>query len=98
MAEKFDKGGVPENAMMFLPVNDMGPRSRFKAKVEDRGRATYFYYCPLYEHCDLKCQFGVSYNSDSFGTPLEKKLMAAVDEAVRTMKREVLEVEHRPFR
>lgn len=63
MAEKFDKGGVPENAMMFLPVNDMGPRSRFKAKVEDRGRATYFYYCPLYEHCDLKCQFGVSYNT-----------------------------------
>lgn len=98
MAEKFDKGGVPENAMMFLPVNDMGPRSRFKAKVEDRGRATYFYYCPLYEHCDLKCQFGVSYNSDSFGTPLEKKLMAAVDEAVRTMKREVVEIEDRPFR
>ncbi len=70
----------------------------FKAKVENRGRMTYFYYCPLYEHCDLKCQFGVSYNQRFVGTPLEKKLMAAVDEAVRTMKREVLEVEHRPFR
>lgn len=98
MIDKCRNGGVPDDALMYLPVNDMGPYVCFKAKVEDRGRATYFYYCPLYEHCDLKCQFGVSYNSDSFGTPLEKKLMAAVDEAVRTMKREVLEVEHRPFR
>lgn len=98
LIKKVENGGVPDDALMYLPVNDMGPYVCFKAKVEDRGRATYFYYCPLYEHCDLKCQFGVSYNSDSFGTPLEKKLMAAVDEAVRTMKREVLEVEHRPFR
>lgn len=45
-----------------------------------------------------KATFGVCYNADVVGTPLEKKLMAAVDEAVRTMKREVLEVEHRPFR
>ncbi len=50
MAEKFDKGGVPENAMMFLPVNDMGPRARFKAKVENRGKIEYFYYCPLYDY------------------------------------------------
>lgn len=34
MAEKFDKGGVPENAMMFLPVNDMGPRARFKTPAD----------------------------------------------------------------
>lgn len=84
LIKKVENGGVPDDALMYLPVNDMGPYVCFKAKVEDRGRATYFYYCPLYEHCDLKCQFGVSYNSDSFGTPLEKKLMAAVDEAVRT--------------
>ena len=82
LIKKVENGGVPDDALMYLPVNDMGPYVCFKAKVEDRGRATYFYYCPLYEHCDLKCQFGVSYNSDSFGTPLEKKLMAAVDDTV----------------
>lgn len=99
MAEKFDKGGVPENAMMFMPVNDMGPRARFKAKVENRGKIEYLYYCPLYDYMpDFKTCFTVSYTHNVVGTPLEKKLMAAVDEAVRTMKREVLEVEHRPFR
>ncbi|MFR9036740.1 MAG: hypothetical protein ACLVIP_09310 [Ruminococcus sp.] len=61
---------------------------------------TYFYYCPLLRcSCDLKA-YSLAYvtTADVVGTPLEKKLMAAVDEAVRTMKREVLEVEHRPFR
>ena len=47
---------------------------------------------------DFQTCFTVSYTHNVVGTPLEKKLMAAVDEAVRTMKREVLEVEHRPFR
>lgn len=99
MAEKFDKGGVPENAMMFLPVNDMGPRARFKAKVENRGKIEYFYYCPLYDYMpDFKTCFTVSYTHNVVGTPLEKKLMAAVDEAVRTMQREVVSTEDRPFR
>lgn len=79
MAEKFDKGGVPENAMMFLPVNDMGPRARFKAKVENRGKIEYLYYCPLYDYMpDFKTCFTVSYTHNVVGTPLEKKLMAAV--------------------
>lgn len=99
MAEKFDKGGVPENAMMFLPIHDMDPRVRFKAKIENRGMVNYFYYCRLYDYIpDFKTCFSVSYPKNVVGTPLEKKLMAAVDETVRTMKREVLEVEHRPFR
>ena len=85
--------------MMFLPIHDMDPRVRFKAKIENRGVVKYFYYCRLYDYIpNSKTCFSVSYPKNVVGTPLEKKLMAAVDEAVRTMKREVLEVEHRPFR
>ena len=99
MAEKFDNGGVPDDAMMFLPIHDMDPRVRFKAKIENRGVVKYFYYCRLYDYIpNSKTCFSVSYPKNVVGTPLEKKLMAAVDETVRTMKREVLEVEHRPFR
>lgn len=99
MAEKFDNGGVPDDAMMFLPIHDMDPRVRFKAKIENRGVVKYFYYCRLYDYMpSFKTCFSVSYPKNVVGTPLEKKLMAAVDETVRTMKREVLEVEHRPFR
>lgn len=99
MAEKFDNGGVPDDAMMFLPIHDMDPRVRFKAKIENRGVVKYFYYCRLYDYIpNAKTCFSVSYPKNVVGTPLEKKLMAAVDETVRTMKREVLEVEHRPFR
>lgn len=99
LIKKVENGGVPENAMMFLPVNDMGPRARFKAKVENRGKIEYFYYCPLYDYMpDFKTCFTVSYTHNVVGTPLEKKLMAAVDEAVRTMQREVVSTEDRPFR
>lgn len=34
--------------------------------------------------------FGVTYNKDIEGTPLEKKLMAALDEAVQTYKEEII--------
>lgn len=99
MIDKCQNGGTPDNAMMFLRVDDMGPRSRFKAKVENRGKIEYFYYCPLYDYMpDFKTCFTVSYTHNVVGTPLEKKLMAAVDEAVRTMQREVVSTEDRPFR
>ena len=45
-----------------------------------------------------KATSGVCYNADVVGTPLEKKLMAAVDEAARTFRREVVKIEDRPFR
>ena len=47
---------------------------------------------------DFKTCFTVSYTHNVVGTPLEKKLMAAVDEAARTFRREVVEIEDRPFR
>lgn len=99
MAEKFDNGGVPDDAMMFLPIHDMDPRVRFKAKIENRGVVKYFYYCRLYDYIpDFKTCFSVSYPKNVVGTPLEKKLMAAVDDTVRTMQREVVSTEDRPFR
>ena len=99
MIDKCRNGGTPDNAMMFLRVDDMGPRIQFKAKVKNRfGKIEYFYNCQFHDEFNPQSYIGVCYNADVVGTPLEKKLMAAVDEAVRTMKREVLEVEHRPFR
>lgn len=99
MAEKFDKGGVPENAMMFLRVDDMGPRIQFKAKVKNRfGKIEYFYNCQFHDEFNPQSYISVCYNADVVGTPLEKKLMAAVDEAARTFRREVVKIEDRPFR
>lgn len=99
MAEKFDKGGVPENAMMFLRVDDMGSRIQFKAKVKNRfGKIEYFYNCQFHDEFNPQSYIGVCYNADVVGTPLEKKLMAAVDEAARTFRREVVKIEDRPFR
>lgn len=34
MIDKCQNGGTPDNAMMFLRVDDMGPRIQFKAKVK----------------------------------------------------------------
>ena len=85
--------------MMFLRVDDMGSRIQFKAKVKNRfGKIEYFYNCQFHDEFNPQSYIGVCYNADVVGTPLEKKLMAAVDEAARTFRREVVAIEDRPFR
>lgn len=99
MIDKCQNGGTPDNAMMFLRVDDMGPRIQFKAKVKNRfGKIEYFYNCQFHDEFNPQSYIGVCYNADVVGTPLEKKLMAAVDEAARTFRREVVAIEDRPFR
>lgn len=99
MIEKCENGGTPDNAMMFLRVDDMGSRIQFKAKVKNRfGKIEYFYNCQFHDDFNPQSYIGVCYNADVVGTPLEKKLMVAVDEAARTFRREVVAIEDRPFR
>lgn len=99
MIDKCRNGGTPDNAMMFLRVDDMGSRIQFKAKVKNRfGKIEYFYNCQFHDEFNPQSYIGVCYNADVVGTPLEKKLMAAVDEAARTFRREVVKIEDRPFR
>ena len=55
MIDKCRNGGTPDNAMMFLRVDDMGPRIQFKAKVKNRfGKIEYFYNCQFHDEFNPK--------------------------------------------
>lgn len=82
-------GGTPEDALMFLRVSDLGEKFYFKAKIQSGENIVYFYALDKGINWDNN-YIGVWYNTDVLGTPLEKKLMAAVDEAAATYKETVL--------
>ncbi|WP_124098038.1 hypothetical protein [Ruminococcus sp. Marseille-P6503] len=89
MIESCRNGSVPDQAFMFLKVSDLGEKIYFKAKVKLRGNILYFYALDRGMSWENN-YIGVSYKPDVMGTPLEKKLMAAVDEAAATYKETIL--------
>lgn len=89
MIAECKNGGTPEDALMFLRVSDLGEKFYFKAKIQLGENIIYFYALDKGINWDNN-YIGVWYNPDVLGTPLEKKLMAAVDEAAATYKETVL--------
>ncbi len=85
MIENFKQGKEPTEAMLFLRVTDLGEKVYFKAKMKLRGQILYYY--ALDRGTIWKNNYiGMTYAPEIMGTALEKKLMVAVDEAVRTYK------------
>lgn len=83
MIERYKHGGTPKDVYLFERVSDIGKKVYFRVSAPFYQNVYYFY--AIDRGLTWKnCYIGVTYGEYARGTALEKKLMNAVDEAVRT--------------
>lgn len=88
MIERYKHGGTPKDVYLFERVSDFGEKVYFRANAPFYQNVYYFY--AIDRGLTWKnCYIGVTYGENARGTALEKKLMRAVDEAVKTYRETV---------
>ena len=92
MIERYKHGGTPKDVYLFERVSDFGEKIYFR--VSARFYQSVYYFYAIDRGLTWKnCYIGVTYGENVRGTALEKKLMCAVDEAVRTYRETILKQE-----
>lgn len=88
MIEKYKHSGTPSGVYSFERVTDISPKVYFRACTLVRGSVLYFY--AIDRGTDYVNNYiGVMYEKELLGTPLERKMMSEVDEAVRSYRESV---------
>ena len=91
MIEEYKHGSTPKGVLSFERVENMGEKVYFKASVYDRGGRILCFYAMDRGSTYTNNYIGIIYNDDLIGTPLEKKLMSELDEAVISYREEIAE-------
>lgn len=92
MIERYKHGGTPKDAYLFERVSDFGEKVYFRTSARFY-QSVYYFYAIDRGLTWKNCYIGVIYGENARGTALEKKLMYAVDEAVRTYRETILKEE-----
>ncbi len=88
MIERYKHGGTPKDVYLFERVSDFGEKVYFRVSAPFC-QSVYYFYAIDRGLTWKNCYIGVTYGENARGTALEKKLMCAVDEAVRTYRETV---------
>lgn len=91
LIEEYKHGVTPKGVLSFERVENMGEKVYFKASVYDRGGRILCFYAMDRGSTYTNNYIGIIYNDDLIGTPLEKKLMSELDEAVISYREEIAE-------
>lgn len=92
MIERYKHGGTPKDVYLFERLSDFGKKVYFRASAPFC-QSVYYFYAIDRGLTWKNCYIGVTYGEYARGTALEKKLMNAVDEAVRTYSETIFKEE-----
>lgn len=87
MIERFKSSGTVPDAYEFRSINQ--GKLYFKAKIKFHNKVLYMYALDR-GNMWKNNYIGVEYNPNLMGTPLEQKLIAAVDETVSSYREEII--------